>query len=31
MKQTLITILILATLCGGAWAKNKVIDRPAFK
>ena len=31
MKQTLITTLILATLCGGAWAKNKVIDRPAFK
>ena len=24
MKQTLITILILATLCGGAWAQPKV-------
>ena len=30
-KRMFACFLALATLCGGAWAKNKVIDRPAFK
>ena len=30
-KRMFACFLALATLCGGAWAKNNVIDRPAFK
>jgi hypothetical protein len=32
MNKRIITIIFaLAAICGGASAKNKVIDRPAFK
>ena len=30
-KRMLACFLALATLCGGAWAKNKALDRPAVK